>query len=54
MLTSHKSFGLMLDYYISDIVRNRVLREIASRAQKVIFNVAYPWYVGKIKDIPAR
>lgn len=38
-----KAFGLVPHYYVSDSARHRILREIVNRAQKAIFDVAYPW-----------
>ena len=38
-----KDFGLVTDCYISENARNRILREVANRAQKAVFDVAYSW-----------
>ena len=40
-----KDLGLATDCYISESARNRILREVANRAQKAVFDVAYSWYV---------
>lgn len=40
-----KMYGLLSDFFVSDNVRHRVLREIASRSQKAAFDVVYSWYV---------
>lgn len=36
---------MLTDSYISDITRQRILREVVTRAQKSVFDVAYAWYV---------
>ena len=40
-----KDLGLATDCYISETARNRILREVANRAQKAVFDVAYSWCV---------
>lgn len=40
-----KAYGLLVDRYISENARQRILREIASRAQKAVFDVLYHWWV---------
>lgn len=39
-----KAFNLMPDHFISDIARQRLLREVVNRAQKAAYDVAYLWY----------
>jgi len=41
----------MLDCYVPDNVRQKVLREVASRARKAIFDVAYSWYVSNRRSV---
>lgn len=36
---------MFTDSYMSDITRQRILREVVTRAQKSVFDVAYAWYV---------
>lgn len=38
----------MTDHYMSDVSRQRILREIAVRAQKAVFDVAYDWKHGNV------
>ncbi|KAK4501749.1 hypothetical protein PRZ48_007558 [Zasmidium cellare] len=45
-VTLPESHGLFTDYYLSDNARNRILREVATRAQKAAFDVAYSWRHG--------
>lgn len=35
---------MLTDHYISELSRQRILREVAMRAQKAVFDVAYSWY----------
>lgn len=37
---------MLTDSYMSDITRQRILREVVNRAQKSVFDVAYAWYFG--------
>lgn len=39
----NKAYGLVEDSFVSENVRLRVLREIAVRAQKTVFDVCYSW-----------
>ncbi|KAI7491644.1 hypothetical protein KC357_g1599 [Hortaea werneckii] len=41
-----KAFNIVSELHISDIARQRILREIANRAQKVVFDVTYSWKYG--------
>ncbi|KAI7250728.1 hypothetical protein KC335_g16867, partial [Hortaea werneckii] len=41
-----KAFDIVSELHISDIARQRILREIANRAQKVVFDVTYSWKYG--------
>ncbi|TKA64964.1 hypothetical protein B0A55_09907, partial [Friedmanniomyces simplex] len=41
-----EAFGMLPDYYISDNARSRILREIANRAQKAVFDVTHAWKHG--------
>ncbi|GAB7364234.1 hypothetical protein MBLNU230_g4782t1 [Neophaeotheca triangularis] len=45
-ITLPEAHGLLADHYISDLARQRILREIALRAQKVVLDVAYNWKYG--------
>ena len=38
-----KIHGLLTDHFISDNARQRLLREVASRTQKAVFDVVYSW-----------
>lgn len=46
-LTLPEAHGLLIDHHIPEAARHRVLREIASRAQKVVFDVIYSWFVSR-------
>lgn len=37
--------GLMTDYYFTENTRKQVLREIAGRTHKAIFDFVYAWCV---------
>lgn len=39
-----ESHGLLNGHYISDNARLKILREVAVRSQKVVFDVIYAWY----------
>lgn len=39
-----ESHGLLNGHHISDPARVKLLREVAARAQKVVFDVIYAWY----------
>ncbi|KAF7185322.1 hypothetical protein HII31_13301 [Pseudocercospora fuligena] len=41
-----EAHGLLTDHYVSEIARQRILREAAMRAQKAVFDVAYSWKHG--------
>ncbi|TKA83580.1 hypothetical protein B0A55_00417 [Friedmanniomyces simplex] len=41
-----EAFGMLPDYYISDNARSRILREIANRVQKAVFEVTHAWKHG--------
>ncbi|KAI7480407.1 hypothetical protein KC351_g7018 [Hortaea werneckii] len=41
-----KAFNIVSELHISDIARQRILREVANRAQKVVFDVTYSWKYG--------
>jgi hypothetical protein len=47
-----ESHGLLNGHYISDHARVKILREVAARSQKVVFDVIYAWYLpGRISLI---
>ncbi|KAK6405342.1 hypothetical protein LTR81_019858 [Elasticomyces elasticus] len=46
VLSLPEAYNMMPDYYISDNARSRILREIANRAQKAVFDVTYAWKHG--------
>ncbi|KAI6870048.1 hypothetical protein KC334_g19109, partial [Hortaea werneckii] len=46
VVTLPEAFDIVCELHISDIARQRVLREIANRAQKVVFDVTYSWKYG--------
>jgi hypothetical protein len=39
-----ESHGLLNGHYVSDHARVKILREVAARSQKVVFDVIYAWY----------
>ncbi|KAI5364962.1 hypothetical protein Slin15195_G045000 [Septoria linicola] len=41
-----ESHGLLTDHYVSDVSRQRILREVVTRAQKAVFDVSYYWKHG--------
>jgi hypothetical protein len=41
----YKIHGLMTDHFFPESMRKQVLREIAGRTQKTVFDVVYSWYV---------
>jgi hypothetical protein len=40
-----ESHGLLNGHHISDQARLKILREVAARSQKVVFDVIYSWYI---------
>ncbi|RMY78715.1 hypothetical protein D0863_00516 [Hortaea werneckii] len=46
VVTLPEAFDIVSELHISDIARQRILREIANRAQKVVFDVTYSWKYG--------
>ncbi|EMC93811.1 hypothetical protein BAUCODRAFT_26074 [Baudoinia panamericana UAMH 10762] len=36
--------GMLLEHYVSEHARSRILREVVTRAQKAVLDVAYAWY----------
>ncbi|KAK5747107.1 hypothetical protein LTR17_000239 [Elasticomyces elasticus] len=46
VLSLPEAYNMMPDYYISDNARSRILREVANRAQKAVFDVTYAWKHG--------
>jgi hypothetical protein len=40
-----ESHGLLSGHHISDHARVKILREVAARSQKVVFDVIYAWYM---------
>ena len=40
-----ESHGLLNGHHISDHARLKILREVAARSQKVVFDVIYAWYM---------
>ncbi|KAM0723646.1 hypothetical protein Q7P37_000634 [Cladosporium fusiforme] len=44
LLVLPESHGLLAGHFISDLARQKILREVAARAQKVVFDVVYAWY----------
>ncbi|OTA27727.1 hypothetical protein BTJ68_10794 [Hortaea werneckii EXF-2000] len=41
-----KAFDIVSELHISDIARQRILHEVANRAQKIVFDVTYSWKYG--------
>ncbi|GAB1737087.1 hypothetical protein NU219Hw_g770t1 [Hortaea werneckii] len=46
VVTLPEAFDIVSELHISDNARQRILREIANRAQKVVFDVTYSWKYG--------
>jgi len=46
MITLPEAFGLLTDHYLSELARQKILREIVMRAQRAVFDVAYIWKHG--------
>ncbi|GAB1725245.1 hypothetical protein NU195Hw_g3996t1 [Hortaea werneckii] len=46
VVTLPEAFDVVSELHISDIARQRTLREVATRAQKVVFDVTYSWKYG--------
>lgn len=44
LLVLPESHGLLQGYYIGDLARQRILREVAVRSQRSVFDVIYAWY----------
>ncbi|KAK4621849.1 hypothetical protein CLAFUW4_07422 [Fulvia fulva] len=42
-ITLPESHVILTDHYVSEGARHRILREVVSRAQKSVFDVAYSW-----------
>lgn len=42
---SRQAYGSVTDNYISDMSRQRILKEVCMRAQKAIFDVTYSWLI---------
>ena len=45
MIVLPESHGLLNGHHISDQARLKILREVAARSQKVVFDVIYAWYL---------
>ncbi|KAK0291837.1 hypothetical protein LTR91_008821 [Friedmanniomyces endolithicus] len=43
-----EAFGILSDHYVSENARSRILREIAIRTQKAVFDVTHAWKHGNI------
>lgn len=44
LLILPESHGFLTGHYISDLARQKILREVSARAQKIVFDVIYAWY----------
>ncbi|CAK4034094.1 Hypothetical predicted protein [Lecanosticta acicola] len=42
-VTLPEAYGMLTDHYVSDVSRQRILREVVTRAQRCVFDVAYAW-----------
>jgi hypothetical protein len=45
MIVLPESHGLLNGHHISDHARLKILREVAAKSQKVVFDVIYSWYL---------
>jgi hypothetical protein len=45
MIVLPESHGLLNGHHISDHARLKILREVAARSQKAVFDVIYSWYL---------
>jgi hypothetical protein len=46
-----ESHGLLNGHYVSDHARLKILREVAARSQKVVFDVIYAWYLPECRRV---
>ncbi|KAL1589853.1 hypothetical protein WHR41_01533 [Cladosporium halotolerans] len=51
LLVLPESHGLLSSHYVTDIARQKILREVAARSQKVVFDVIYAWKNGSILSV---
>lgn len=49
-----ESHALLQRHYISDLGRQRILKELAVRSQRTVFDVIYSWYLSKPRNVMYR